>query len=98
MDAGPAYEILAHIDVAPREFAKTDFTEVARSDRALRAKLRSLHRDGYETIVRLPSGRRYPGSRFPEHSMMDDDLGYAPKPEYAHLMHFVEGTWILRDE
>jgi hypothetical protein len=29
---------------------------------------------------------------------MDDDMGYGPKPEYAHLMDLVEGTWLLRKE
>ena len=90
------YEIAAHIEVPPREHAKAEFRTHARSDRSLRAKLHYLHRDGYTTTVRLPSGRVLPGDMFPDQALMDDDMGYGPKPEHAHLVHLVEGTWVLR--
>ncbi len=92
------FEITAHIDVPPREHAKTDFTKRTSSDRGLLAKLHYLHRDGYSTSVRLPSGRVVPGTMFPDADLMDDDLGYGPKPECEHLMHRVEGTWLLLDD
>lgn len=102
MTTGPdhpaMYEITAHIDVPPREHASTDIADLARTDRSLRAKLYYLHRDGYETKVRLPGGRVLPGRMFPSSNLMDDDMGYGPKPEFAHLMDLVEGTWVLRND
>lgn len=94
----PVYEIIAHSDVPPREHAKTDFTVRMSSERGLRSKLQDLRRDGYETVVRLPSGMLCAGDRFPDQTFMDDDLGYGPKPEHAHRVHLVEGTWMLKGE
>ena len=91
------FEIVAHIDVPPRERAKTDFTELAGSDRSLRAKLHYLHLDGYSTTVRLPSGRVVPGRAVADSTVMDRDNGFGPRPECEHLVELVEGTWIFKD-
>jgi len=98
MPADREFEITAHIDVAPREHAGTDFTERTTSDRGLRAKLYRLHRDGYTTTVRLPSGTVLPGTMFPGSDLMDDDMGYGPRPGCEHLMRLVEGTWVLLED
>lgn len=89
------FVVEATIDTPPREYAQTQIRREVRAGRSLRTVVASLVADGYDVVATSPEGVAYPGSRMPPQSMMDSDLGYSPKPEFAHLMSLVEGAWIL---
>ena len=94
--AAETFEVHARTDVLPRPLAQSEFVRQVRGGRAMRSVVAGLLADGYEVIVTAPDGTAFPGAAVPPLGMMDADLGYSPRPEFADRMEFRHGTWLLR--